>query len=137
MAGLDDHDHDARVKVPARVAVRLEGDRLHQEVGGILSIYAELNLATNPLDGIGQGLAVDSPGNVFIADALNRRVRRLDVRGIITTVAQMKTPLGLAVDAQGAVYVADAEDNLEFFASASLRLPVAAATGRRNRVRPR
>jgi DNA-binding beta-propeller fold protein YncE len=54
---------------------------------------------------------VDSRGNVFIADALNRRVRRLDVRGVITTIAQLKTPLGLAVDAQGVVYVADGDDN--------------------------
>ena len=28
---------------------------------------ADLNLATNPLEGIGQGLAVDSRGDVFIA----------------------------------------------------------------------
>jgi DNA-binding CsgD family transcriptional regulator/sugar lactone lactonase YvrE len=74
-------------------------------------IYAELNLASNPLEGIGQSLAVDSRGNLFIADALNRRVRRLDVTGTITTVAQMRTPLGLAVDTQGAVYVADGDDN--------------------------
>lgn len=72
---------------------------------------AELNLATNPLEGIGQGLGVDSRGNVFIADALNGRVRRLDVRGVISTIAVMKTPLGVAVDAQGLVYVADAGDN--------------------------
>jgi DNA-binding beta-propeller fold protein YncE len=78
---------------------------------GRSGIYAELNLATNPLEGIGQGLAVDSQGDVFIADALNHRVRRLDVRGVITTVAQMRTPLGLAVDRDGVLYVADAEDN--------------------------
>ncbi len=78
---------------------------------GRAAIYAELNLATNPLEGIGQGLAVDSRGDVFIADALNRRVRQLDVRGTISTIAQMTAPLGLAVDSQGAVYVADAGDN--------------------------
>jgi len=72
---------------------------------------AELNLATNPLAGMGQGLAVDSRGDVFIADALNRRVRRIDVKGTITTIARMRTPLGLAVDGQGLVYVADADDN--------------------------
>jgi sugar lactone lactonase YvrE len=75
------------------------------------AIYAELHLATNPLEGIGQGLAVDSQGDVFIADALNHRVRRLDVNGIISTLAQMNTPLGVAVDAQGLIYVADADDN--------------------------
>src|SRR5712671_1917922 len=73
--------------------------------------FAELNMATNPLAGMGQSLAVDSRGDVFIADALNHRVRRIDVKGTITTIAQMKTPLGLAVDGQGVVYVADADDN--------------------------
>jgi DNA-binding CsgD family transcriptional regulator/sugar lactone lactonase YvrE len=75
------------------------------------AIYAELNLASNPFEGMGQGLAVDSRGDVFIADALNHRVRRLDVKGVISTIVQMRTPLGLAVDGQGLVYVADADDN--------------------------
>jgi DNA-binding CsgD family transcriptional regulator/sugar lactone lactonase YvrE len=78
---------------------------------GLAAGNAELNLATNPLEGIGQGLAVDSRGDVFIADAMNGRVRRLDVRGTISTIAQMITPLGVAVDSQGLVYVADADDN--------------------------
>jgi len=73
--------------------------------------FAELNLATNPLAGMGQGLAVDSRGDVFVADALNHRVRRIDLKGTISTIAQMRTPLGLAVDGQGLVYVADADDN--------------------------
>jgi len=75
------------------------------------AILADLNLASNPLGGMGQGLAVDSQGDVFIADALNHRVRRVDVNGTISTIALMRTPLGLAVDAQGYVYVADADDN--------------------------
>ncbi|HYM96900.1 MAG TPA: LuxR C-terminal-related transcriptional regulator [Candidatus Sulfotelmatobacter sp.] len=75
------------------------------------AVYAELHMATNPLEGMGQGLAVDSQGDVFIADATNHRVRRVDVSGNIRTVVQMDTPLGLAVDPRGAVYVADADDN--------------------------
>jgi len=78
---------------------------------GRSAIYAELHMATNPLEGIGQGLAVDSRGDVFIADGLNHRVRRLDLKGVISTIAKMTTPLGLAVDVQGLVYVADADDN--------------------------
>jgi len=80
--------------------------------GGVRAArYTELNLATNPLEGIGQGLAVDSRGDVFIADALNHRVRRIDMMGTITTIAQLTTPLGVAADARGIVYVADADGN--------------------------
>ena len=75
------------------------------------AVYAELDLAANPLDGIGQALAVDSRGNLFIADALNRRVRERDVGGVITTVAGFTRPLGLAVDSRGRIYVADGGDN--------------------------
>ena len=75
------------------------------------AIFAELNLATNPLEGMGQGLAVGPTGDVFIADAINHRLRRLDVQGVLHTVAQLKTPIGAAVDRHGAVYVADADDN--------------------------
>jgi DNA-binding CsgD family transcriptional regulator/sugar lactone lactonase YvrE len=78
---------------------------------GRAATNAELHLATNPLEGIGQGLAVDLQGDLLIADALNGRVRRIDVRGNIGTIAQTATPLGVAVDAQGRVYVADADSN--------------------------
>jgi DNA-binding CsgD family transcriptional regulator/sugar lactone lactonase YvrE len=75
------------------------------------AIFAQLNLATNPLEGMGQGLAVGPRGEVVIADALNHRVRRLDLNGATITIAEMRTPLGVAVDPQGSVYVADADDN--------------------------
>ena len=75
------------------------------------AIFAELDLATNPLEGMGQGLAVGPTGDVFIADGLNHRVRKLDVSGVISTVTRMTTPLGVAVDPHGAIYVADADDN--------------------------
>lgn len=78
---------------------------------GDSAIYAELDLATNPLDAMGQAIAVGPTGDVFIADGANHRLRKLDVKGVITTVAIMKNPLGVAVDAHGIVYVADADDN--------------------------
>lgn len=78
------------------------------------AIFAELNLATNPLEGLGQGLAVGPTGDVFIADALNHRIRKLDVKGGIRTIAQLNTPLGVAVDPHGTVYVADADGNRVF-----------------------
>jgi len=75
------------------------------------AIFAELNLATNPLAGMGQAIAVGPTGDVFIADGSNHRLRKLDVKGVISTIAQMRTPLGVAVDPHGVVYVADADDN--------------------------
>ena len=68
---------------------------------------------------------MDSAGNLFIADSLNDRVRKVDgVTGIITTVAgnglvgaggdggpataaQLDSPNGVAVDAAGNLFIAD------------------------------
>jgi len=75
------------------------------------AIYAALNLATNPIEGMGQALAVGPTGELFIADGLNHRLRKLDVGGVMSTIALMKTPLGASVDSHGVVYVADADDN--------------------------
>jgi trimeric autotransporter adhesin len=72
-----------------------------------------------------EGLAVDAAGHLFIADAGNQRIRRLDTAtGIITTVAgngtagfggdgglataaQLNSPAGLASDGAGNVFIAD------------------------------
>ncbi len=51
-------------------------------------------------------VALDSAGNVYIADG-NHRVRRVDTGGIISTVAQGSDPIALAVDSAGLVYFAD------------------------------
>jgi sugar lactone lactonase YvrE len=70
------------------------------------------------------GVAVDTEGNLFIADLDNRRIRKVDANGIISTVAGNGTsryaedgvlatatgldfPLGLAVDAVGNLLIAD------------------------------
>lgn len=72
------------------------------------------------------GVAIDTKGNVFIADSFNNRVRHVDMRtGIITTVigdgtrglsgngtvahlAQLNNPVGLTKDVLGNIIVADA-----------------------------
>ena len=71
-----------------------------------------------------EGIAVDSAGNLYIADASNNRIRKVDTNGIITTVAgngnvvvagdggpatqaAFGQPTGVAVDTLGNLYFDD------------------------------
>jgi sugar lactone lactonase YvrE len=73
------------------------------------------------------GVALDSAGNLYIADTANHVVRKVATGGTITTVAgngsagfagdgaaatsaQLSTPIGLALDAAGNLYVADTQN---------------------------
>ena len=74
------------------------------------------------------GLARDSAGNLYIADAYNSKVRRVDPSGVITTyagtgaagfggdggpatAATLRQPYALAADAAGNLYISDAGSN--------------------------
>jgi len=70
-----------------------------------------------------RGIAVDTKGNLFIADSLNGRIRRMDASGIISTIAgggksdsadpmpalnaRLRYPIGIAVNDAGTVYFSD------------------------------
>ena len=75
------------------------------------------------------GLAVDSAGNIFIADTLNHAIRKLDTSGIISTVAgtgvqgyggntgpaingTLNSPNGVTVDSAGNLFIADTLNNV-------------------------
>jgi len=53
--------------------------------------------------GYSLGLAVDSAGNLFIADGINSRIRRVAPNGVIATVANVFANR-LAVDSRGVLY---------------------------------
>jgi streptogramin lyase len=77
------------------------------------------------------GVAVDAFGNLFIADAPNDAIRKVDIHGIITTFAgsfsrgggysgdggaatnaSLNNPSGVAVDPIGNIFIADAGNNV-------------------------
>jgi len=55
-----------------------------------------------------QAVAVDSSGNVYVADMNNNQIRKISSAGVVTTFASdIPQPAGVAVDTHGNVYVAD------------------------------
>jgi streptogramin lyase len=58
------------------------------------------------------GLAVDATGNVFIADAKNNAIRKLDTNLVVSTLAAgFYEPGGVAVGDTGEIYVADTRNH--------------------------
>jgi uncharacterized repeat protein (TIGR01451 family) len=110
--------------------------------GGSMSVYAGNGIFGDGGDGgpaiqagldFPEGLALDSSGNLFIADVFNDRIRRVDAQTqVITTVAgsglpffptfggnggpatsaSLAFPRGVAVDSNGNIFIADTSNQV-------------------------
>ena len=96
---------------------------------GVAGYTGDNGLATAATIRNPYGVAVDSAGNLYIADTVNNVIRRVDkLTGIITTVAgngtaafsgdngaataaTLNTPSGLTFDSTGNLYIADSGNN--------------------------
>jgi len=131
----------ARFNDPAGVAVDSAGNvyvaegqnatiRKITPAGGVSTLAGSAGLY-GTADGTGaaarfyipQGVAVDSTGNVYVADKWNATIRKITSAGVVTTLAgsptsigdndgvgsaaQFNNPSGVAVDAVGTVYATD------------------------------
>ena len=116
---LSDTDNHRVRKVSGGVIATIAGTGIAGFSGdGGSALNAQLNLP--------YGLALDSAGNVYVADLGNQRVRRITPDGIITTVAgtgrkasspdgaaptdtSLLSPRNVAIDAAGDLYIAEFE----------------------------
>ena len=98
---------------------------------GAFGFSGDSGLATaaslrNPYD-----ISVDGKGNLYIADSINNRIRKVDTKGIISTIAgtgggfaggfsgdaglataaSLSGPLGVALDVLGNLYIADSSNS--------------------------
>jgi sugar lactone lactonase YvrE len=118
---VDTSNHRVRKVNPAGVITTLAGTGTPGFSGdtGQASL-AQLNSPT--------GVVADSAGNVYIVDRFNQRVRKVDLAGVITTLAgtgvqgfsgdtgqaslaQLRFPFGVAADGAGTVYIADTNNH--------------------------
>ena len=103
-AGWRRSGHRVRKLLPAGTLVTVPGTGTRGSSGdGDPATWAQLDTP--------RGLALDSSGNLYIADTNNNRIRRVSRDGRIATVAGGATPLsaprGVAISPGGVLFIAD------------------------------
>jgi sugar lactone lactonase YvrE len=58
-----------------------------------------------------ENMVFDTAGNLYITDTVSNTLRRVDIHGVITTLASNRGGAGLAIDAAGNLFVTDADGN--------------------------
>ena len=132
-----------------------DNHRVRKVSGGVITTIAGTGVAGFSGDGksalnaqlnFPYGLALDSAGNVYVADFGNQRVRRISPEGVITTVAgtgrkasspdgaaptdtSLLSPRNVAVDAAGNLYIAEFEGHRVRKLTPDGKLSTVAGTG--------
>jgi len=155
----------AKLSAPAGVAVDAAGNVFFADAGnnrirkvglnGIISTVAGTNVAgyfgdlgpaTNAKLSSPYGIALDTNGNLFIADKGNQRIRKVDSNGIISTLAGTGTagyggdnsfatnallnqPYGVAVGPYGEILIADYGNNRVRLVTVDGMISTVAGTG--------
>ncbi|MFI5148971.1 MAG: T9SS type A sorting domain-containing protein [Bacteroidia bacterium] len=117
----DNYNHRIRFVNSAGIISTVAGSGVAGFAGdGAFAIHAKLRYPT--------GVALDKSGNIFIADLLNNRIRKVDTTGLITTVAgkgitgysgdgglatlaELNYPYSLTIDGTGSLFIADGGNN--------------------------
>lgn len=117
----DAGNNDIRKLTPAGTVTTLAGLALENAAATLDGTGAVARFTTPT------GTAVDSGGNVYIADTVSHCIRKITPAGVVTTLAgapgqagtadgtgtaaRFSMPAGIAVDAAGAVFVADSANH--------------------------